>query len=191
MVDVDPIMTYILIGLFTGIFSLLLVNIFIALLSSTFERVQHSAKAYFLLLRAQRLINNENKAIRNREAHLRRLRQPYEERSYQVQIKEDKEDYLGSLTKDLNKSRDDLKFLNMKFDDLKLKIEQSTEMVARPRTAAAAAANRPQTAIAAANETAMRRLYNNSNNISRANEIGSLKREIGELNKLIQDLLKE
>ena len=184
MVNVDPIMTYILIGLFTGIFSLLLVNIFIALLSSTFERVQHSAKAYFLLLRAQRLINNENKALRNREAHLRRLRIPYEERSYKVQIKEDKEDYLGSLTKDLNKSRDDLKFLNMKFDDLKFKIEQSADMANRPKTA-----NRPSTAGFRANAATANR--SNNNNSSRRNEIVSLKQEISELNKKIQVLLRE
>lgn len=54
--QLDPIMTDLLMGTFLGLTALLMVNIFIAMLTTTFNRVHVSSKAYFLLQRASEIL---------------------------------------------------------------------------------------------------------------------------------------
>jgi hypothetical protein len=56
---IDNVMTDFLIGLYIGLTALLMVNIFIALLTATFNRVYDKSRAYFLLQRAIELLNFE------------------------------------------------------------------------------------------------------------------------------------
>lgn len=53
---IDPIMTDLLMGSFLGLTSLLMINIFIAMLTATFNTVHESSKAYFLLQRASEIL---------------------------------------------------------------------------------------------------------------------------------------
>lgn len=79
-------MTNILVGFYIGMTTLLLVNIFIALLTSTFTRVHDSSKAYFVLQRAIEIINRENHSVfrRKRPEHLRELQKDYVDNKYSV-----------------------------------------------------------------------------------------------------------
>ena len=80
MNQIDPIMSDILVGLYVGIVLLTLVNIFIAMLSSTFERVRHSAKAYFLMQRAVIILTVELQLTEKRRIKLlNRLNKRHEE----------------------------------------------------------------------------------------------------------------
>ena len=73
-------MSDILVGLYVGIVLLTLVNIFIAMLSSTFERVRHSAKAYFLMQRAVIILTVELQLTEKRRIKLlNRLNKRHEE----------------------------------------------------------------------------------------------------------------
>ena len=60
MNSIDNVMTDFLIGLYIGLTTLLMVNIFIALLTTTFNRVYESSRAYFLLQRSIESLNHEN-----------------------------------------------------------------------------------------------------------------------------------
>ena len=96
----------------------MMVNIFIAILSSTFDRVYSSARAYFLLLRAQRIINNEHSSQSQRLRHLIRLsNKSYEVSSTSSIIQESKEDYIDQMSKMLAKERDELAKINQKYQD--------------------------------------------------------------------------
>lgn len=55
----DNVMTDFLIGLYIGLTALLMVNIFIALLTTTFKRVYDKSRAYFLLQRSIEILNFE------------------------------------------------------------------------------------------------------------------------------------
>ena len=100
----------------------MLVNIFIAILSSTFDRVYSSARAYFLLLRAQRIINNEHSSQSKRLRHLIRIaNKSYEVSSTSSVIQESKEDYIEQVNKLIMKDRDELAKINQKYDDYREK----------------------------------------------------------------------
>jgi hypothetical protein len=89
MNEIDPILTYILTGFFIAIHILLLINIFIAMLSTTFSRVQDSAKAYFLLQRGTLITMFESRmSIESRIEHANKLRKKF--------IKTDKKEVIDS-----------------------------------------------------------------------------------------------
>lgn len=80
---VDDIMTDILVGTYIGVTTLLMVNIFIALLTSTFSRVHDSSKAYFILQRAMEILRVENRLSVNKKFnHLIKLRDDYVDKSF-------------------------------------------------------------------------------------------------------------
>jgi hypothetical protein len=60
MNSIDNVMTDFLIGLYLGLTTLLMINIFIALLTTTFNRVYDKSRAYFLLQRAIEILNYEH-----------------------------------------------------------------------------------------------------------------------------------
>jgi hypothetical protein len=60
MNSIDNVMTDFLIGLYLGLTTLLMINIFIALLTTTFNRVYDKSRAYFLLQRAIEILNFEH-----------------------------------------------------------------------------------------------------------------------------------
>ena len=99
----------------------MLVNIFIAILSSTFDRVYSSARAYFLLLRAQRIINNEHSSQSKRLRHLIRIANKPEVSSTSFVIQESKEDYIEQVNKLIMKDRDELAKINQKYEDYREK----------------------------------------------------------------------
>ena len=114
-------------GFYIGICTLLLINMFIAMLTSTLDRVYNSARANFLLLRAQRLINNEHSSSIRRRKHLLRLRKPYEETVNVVsQMHENKDAHLQELLHSARRARGDLVTLNHRYDELKEKMVSST-----------------------------------------------------------------
>lgn len=76
-------MTDLLIGFYVGLTTLLMVNIFIALLTSTFTRVHDSSKAYFILQRAIEIVKIENRlSEEKRYDHLVKLRKDYVDKKY-------------------------------------------------------------------------------------------------------------
>ncbi len=120
MNEIDPILTYILTGFFIAIHILLLINIFIAMLSTTFSRVQDSAKAYFLLQRGTLITMFESRmSIKSRIEHAKKLRKKF--------IKVDKKEVIDSDIDEFEPIDDMIcemkkNFLdaNAKFDKLKL-----------------------------------------------------------------------
>ena len=60
MFKIDNVMTDFLIALYLGLTTLLMVNIFIALLTTTFNRVYDASRAYFLLQRSIEILDFEN-----------------------------------------------------------------------------------------------------------------------------------
>jgi hypothetical protein len=82
---VDKTMTYILIGSYLGITTLVMVNIFIAVLTHTFNSVSDDSKAHFVLQRAIEVVNNENKlSDAKRCAHLAQMRKNFIDTSFSL-----------------------------------------------------------------------------------------------------------
>jgi phage-related holin len=82
---VDSTMTYVLIGSYLGITTLVMVNIFIAVLVHTFNEVSEDSKAHFVLQRAIEVVNNENKlSVEKRHKYLSKLRMNYVDTSFSL-----------------------------------------------------------------------------------------------------------
>jgi hypothetical protein len=82
---VDKTMTYILIGSYLGITTLVMVNIFIAVLTHTFNSVSEDSKAHFVLQRAIEVVNNENKLNdAKRCAHLIQMKKNFIDISFSL-----------------------------------------------------------------------------------------------------------
>ena len=80
MIITDNVLTDPLIGFYLGFTSLITVNIFIALLNSTFSRVHDQSKAYFIMQRAAEVLENEHKMNRaDYKKHLESLQKSYED----------------------------------------------------------------------------------------------------------------
>lgn len=78
MIITDNVLTDPLIGFYLGFTSLITVNIFIALLNSTFSRV--GSTAYFIMHRAAEVLENEHKMNRaDYKKHLESLQKSYED----------------------------------------------------------------------------------------------------------------
>ena len=76
MQSIDPIFSVLLVMTAIFLLSLMLLNIFIALLSSTMDRVRRKAKAYFLLQRATLIVTKEFQlSYKRRERHIQALRE--------------------------------------------------------------------------------------------------------------------
>jgi hypothetical protein len=116
----DPIMTNILIGAYIGVTTLLLVNIFIALLTSTFTRVHDSSKAFFVLQRAIEVINRENRPsfLDTRYKHLCELKKDFVDNHYSVTG-----EFKSSLSQKLDPVKDSMKDLKEEIDGLYEKLE--------------------------------------------------------------------
>jgi len=115
MNQIDPIMSDILVGLYVGIVLLTLVNIFIAMLSSTFERVRHSAKAYFLMQRATIILTIELQLTnKNRIKHLNKLNKRYQENGEGIVVDEEEDPTFVQV----NGFRNQIADLNNKFKNL-------------------------------------------------------------------------
>ncbi len=120
MNEIDPILTYILTGFFIAIHILLLINIFIAMLSTTFSRVQDSAKAYFLLQRGTLITMFESRmSIRDRVQHAKKLRKKFIKADKKEIIDSDVDEFepIDDMITEMKKNFSDA---NEKFDKLKL-----------------------------------------------------------------------
>jgi peptidoglycan hydrolase CwlO-like protein len=112
-------MTNILIGAYIGITTLLLVNIFIAMLTSTFSRVHDSSKAFFVLQRAIEIVRLENRlSSSKRFKHLSELREDFVDDKYSV-VK----DYESGLSDKLDPVKDSVKDIQEEIADLQKKLE--------------------------------------------------------------------
>jgi hypothetical protein len=123
MNEVDPILTYILTGIFIAIHILLLINIFIAMLSTTFSRVQDSAKAYFLLQRGTLITMFESRmSIKSRIEHAYKLRKKF--------IKADKKEMIDSDVDEFEPIDDMVNAMKKNFLDTNAKFNKiKTSMV--------------------------------------------------------------
>ena len=114
MNQIDPIMSDILVGLYVGIVLLTLVNIFIAMLSSTFERVRHSAKAHFLMQRAVIILTVELQLTEKRRIRLlNKLNKRHEEDGEEFLDEEEDPTFVQ-----MNGFRNQIADLNEKFKKL-------------------------------------------------------------------------
>lgn len=110
---IDPIMYPILTGTYIGLTTLLLINIFIAMLSSTFQRLYDNSKANMLLQRAIEIVSIEqilsySQRLKNYNQFLKKCN-PYTSKTYNEEIKT------------LNKNEN----LNSHFDDRLIRIEDN------------------------------------------------------------------
>ena len=126
---VDPIMTYILIALYVGITVLVTVNIFIAMLTHTFNRVYQSSKAYFVFQRANEIIrreNNMNEKIRHK--HLNKVRMDCIDSNYSVlnpfELKRGKNEENDLIKKSIKETEQDIQKLNENVNDLFSEIQE-------------------------------------------------------------------
>ena len=61
MYKVDPILTYVYIGVYVGFTTLMMLNIYIAWLTCTFNKIHDSSRAYFILQRATVILGVESR----------------------------------------------------------------------------------------------------------------------------------
>lgn len=121
----DDVMAEILIGSYMGLTTLLMVNIFIALLTSTFTRVHESSKAYFVLQRATEIIRIENKMNpQDKYKHLMVLSRDYVDKGYSGfnEMKKLKADAFDTF-------RDSLKLIREEVTDLSGKLEEMQDEI--------------------------------------------------------------
>lgn len=120
MNTLDPIMTDILMGLYLGLTTLLLINIFIALLTSTFNRVHDSSKAYFLLQRAMEILQIENMLTNARlHRHYRSLQREFTDDHFTFNMnKQNMMDKLEPVRESLNTIRSEIDELNTNLEDM-------------------------------------------------------------------------
>ncbi len=87
---IDKLMLNPLIGAYVGITALVLTNIFIALLSATFQRVYEKAEAYIILQRGIEIINTEKSmSLDQRKKHIKfinKIGSPYTDNRYNETI---------------------------------------------------------------------------------------------------------
>jgi hypothetical protein len=90
MNSIDDQITNPLIGTYVGLTSLVLANIFIALLSATFNRVFEKAEAYIIFQRAMEILSKEKSmSYDQRKDHIKFIRKigsPYIDNAYNEQI---------------------------------------------------------------------------------------------------------
>lgn len=103
-----------------------MVNILIALLSASFERVHASSKAYFVLQRAKEIINRENSTDgKTRLDHLEKIKNPVTENTYTVTDEnlktKDTMDLIKESTEDIRRDINNLRIEMNKFKILKVK----------------------------------------------------------------------
>lgn len=75
---VDRLMAQILCGTYLGVSAIVMLNLFIALMSDTFQRVYDNAKANAAMQRASTILTmEENMADKTRERHRRHIHQRF------------------------------------------------------------------------------------------------------------------
>jgi hypothetical protein len=101
--QIDDLMMNPLIGSYVGITSLVLANIFIALLSATFQRVYEKAEAYIILQRGIEILNKEKSmSYEEKKRHIQyinRIGSPYIDNRYNETITS-MEDRVSSIEKE-------------------------------------------------------------------------------------------
>lgn len=121
----DDIMTDILIGSYVGLTTLLMVNIFIALLTSTFTRVHDSSKAYFILQRAIEIVRIENKLDPiNKYKHLVEIGKDYIDKAFSSlrEINDTKNDAFDAVKDSIKVIKEEVTDLTEKLDGLQAEI---------------------------------------------------------------------
>lgn len=121
MVKTDETMTYILLGSYIGITTLVMVNIIIALLTTTFNSVHESSKAHFVLQRATEVIHIENNlSIKRRINHLYEIQENYKDSSSHNPLKVGApDDQESDPVKDsLKETQENIKELYSSLDEL-------------------------------------------------------------------------
>ncbi|CAF0899221.1 unnamed protein product [Brachionus calyciflorus] len=116
--ELDDKISNFIVGLYIGATTLILVNIFIALLSSTFERVHSFSKGVFLIERAKEIIQLERSLSEN--TRIKRLQNiPYE---YITKFKpENSKDDVG-LEQVLEPVKESLRDMNNKYESLRINL---------------------------------------------------------------------
>ena len=120
MVLSDNVLTDPLIGTYLGFTSLIAVNLFIALLTSTFNRVHDQSRAYFIMQRAAELLKHEHKMEHKKyKAHLESLAKSYEDKKV-------KTNNLMVNTDEIKKNQiqDTMRTIRSKANELDLKINE-------------------------------------------------------------------
>ncbi|CAF1107291.1 unnamed protein product [Brachionus calyciflorus] len=105
--ELDDKISNFIVGLYIGVTAVIMVNIFIALLSSTFERVHDYSKGVFLLERAKKIIQVERCYEKLRA---NRLRQTPSEYKVEYSPKDSRDDV--GLKKDLESVTNSLRTIN-------------------------------------------------------------------------------
>ncbi len=114
MNKVDNVLTDLLIAVYIGLTTLITINIFIALLSFTFNRIHDSARAYFLLQRASEIIRIENRQSNVKKyKHYVDLKEKFVDKThFNTEFKEmfsfDKIEPIKDNIKDINEQIDNL-----------------------------------------------------------------------------------
>jgi hypothetical protein len=99
MLTSDNVLTDPLIGIYLGLTSLIAVNVFIAQLTATFNRIHDKSKAYFMLQRAKEVLSIEHSMkIENYKKHLEKLQKREEDKKPR---KKNLDHNMNDQTKDL------------------------------------------------------------------------------------------
>ena len=120
MLQIDNIMTDVLLGVYLAITALIMVNILIALLTATFNEVHVSSRAHFLLQRAIEVILIENKLSQvARYKHLKKLQKSYIDNSYNPKKMLVESDDAEKMKKDsIREIEDEILSLNSNLENL-------------------------------------------------------------------------
>ena len=117
---IDNVMTNPLIGAYIGFTSLILVNIFIAILTNTVNRVWEKAVAYVVLQRALVIVSQEKAWHQDQHKdHAKYLRDkccPYIDETYH-EIITSADDKINSLEEELKEQRKTLKEMSNSLDE--------------------------------------------------------------------------
>ena len=119
MALVDDVMTNPLIGAYIAVTALILLNIFIAILTNTVNRVYEKAVAYIVLQRAIEIVNEEKSwTFKDRRDHIRFLNQncnPYNDETYHELITST-DDRIGNLESEIKEQKQLLKEISNYLD---------------------------------------------------------------------------
>jgi hypothetical protein len=103
--------------------TLITINIFIALLSFTFNRIHDSSRAYFLLQRASEIVRIENRQTNEKKhKHYTELKGKYVDKTHFSNFKEDGLDRVEPIEQNIKELNENIDGLNTNLNEIESEV---------------------------------------------------------------------
>ncbi len=103
--------------------TLITINIFIALLSFTFNRIHDSSRAYFLLQRAIEIVRIENRQTnKTKHKHYTELKEKFVDKTHFTDLKEDSFDRVEPIEENIKEVNENIDGLNTNLNELESEV---------------------------------------------------------------------